>query len=88
MTTEFDQLRDFLREMFQFEDHDLDFGIYRIIRLKRFFIETSIDGGGGNRLRTTVARELGSVRFDLEMIGGWMENVRQTAIQKTSVRNG
>lgn len=44
MTTEFDQLRTFLKERFQFEDHDLDFGIYRIIRLKRKFIQAFIDG--------------------------------------------
>ncbi len=52
MTTEFDQLRTFLKEMFQFEDHDLDFGIYRIIRLKRRFIETFIDGDGDHSLRS------------------------------------
>ncbi|WP_031388302.1 site-specific DNA-methyltransferase [Desulfonatronum thiodismutans] len=61
MTTEFDQLRGFLKEMFQFEDHDLDFGIYRIIRLKRRFIETFIDGDGENSLRTTVTRALSGV---------------------------
>ncbi|RQW89561.1 MAG: hypothetical protein EHM79_03185 [Geobacter sp.] len=41
---EFDLLRAFLKDMFQFEDHDLDFGIYRIIRLKRRFIQRFIDG--------------------------------------------
>ena len=58
----FEQLKNFLKEMFQFEDHDLDFGIYRIIRLKRKFIETFIDGDGDNGLRTTVTRALGSVQ--------------------------
>jgi adenine-specific DNA-methyltransferase len=62
MTTEFDQLCDFLKEMFQFEDHDLDFGIYRIIRLKRQFIENFIAGDGENSLRTTVTRALSSVQ--------------------------
>ncbi len=33
--TAFSQLQSFLKDMFQFDDHDLDFGIYRIIRLKR-----------------------------------------------------
>lgn len=61
MTTEFDQLRAFLKEMFQFEDHDLDFGIYRIIRLKRRFIEAFIDWDGGNSLRATVTRALSGV---------------------------
>lgn len=48
MTTEFDQLCDFLKEMFQFEDHDLDFGIYRIIRLKREWVDPRM-----KRLRQT-----------------------------------
>ncbi|PNU19096.1 hypothetical protein C2E25_14265 [Geothermobacter hydrogeniphilus] len=58
----FDQLRDFLKGMFQFEDHDLDFGIYRIIRLKRKFIESFIDGEGEESLRATVMWALGSVQ--------------------------
>ena len=62
MTTEFDQLRAFLKEMFQFEDHDLDFGIYRIIRLKRRFIEKFIDGDGDNSLRATVTQALCGVQ--------------------------
>lgn len=59
---EFDQLRTFLKEMFQFEDHDLDFGIYRIIRLRRQFIQNFIDGDGENSLRSTVARALSGVQ--------------------------
>ncbi len=58
MRTEFDQLREFLKEMFQFEDHDLDFGIYRIIRLKRRFIEGFIDGEGEGSLRAVVTKAL------------------------------
>lgn len=65
MTTsnqEFEQLRTFLKEMFQFEDHDLDFGIYRIIRLKRQFIQNFIDGDGENSLRSSVNRALRGVQ--------------------------
>jgi len=50
----FDKLRDFLKVMFQFGDNDLDFGIYRITRLKRQFIEAFIDGEGDHSLRSTV----------------------------------
>lgn len=35
MATAFDQLKGLLREMFQFDEHDLDFGIYKVLRLKR-----------------------------------------------------
>lgn len=59
---EFDLLRAFLTDMFQFEDHDLDFGIYRIIRLKRRFIQSFIDGDSDSSLRTTVTRALSGVR--------------------------
>lgn len=39
-----DQLKLFLKEMFQFNANDLDFGIYRIYNLKRKEIENFIDG--------------------------------------------
>lgn len=39
-----DQLKFFLKEMFQFNANDLDFGIYRIYNLKRKEIEFFIDG--------------------------------------------
>lgn len=39
-----DQLKFFLKEMFQFNANDLDFGIYRIYNLKRKEIENFIDG--------------------------------------------
>ena len=39
-----DQLKFFLKEMFQFNANDLDFGIYRIYNLKRKEIENLIDG--------------------------------------------
>lgn len=61
-TKEFEQLQVFLKDMFQFEDHDLDFGIYRIIRLKRQFIQSFIDGDGENSLRVTVTRALSGVQ--------------------------
>jgi adenine-specific DNA-methyltransferase len=39
-----DQLKFFLKEMFQFNANDLDFGIYKIYNLKRKEIENFIDG--------------------------------------------
>jgi len=39
-----DQLKFFLKEMFQFNANDLDFGIYRIYNLKRKEIENFIEG--------------------------------------------
>lgn len=47
MTTEFDQLRAFLKEMFQFEDHDLDFGIYRNCLRRQ---GDKMEGGGAGLL--------------------------------------
>ncbi|MEQ6886480.1 site-specific DNA-methyltransferase [Salicola sp. Rm-C-2C1-2] len=60
--TEFNQLRAFLKDLFQFEDHELDFGIYRITRLKRQFIQNFIDGEDEHSLRATVERALSGVQ--------------------------
>ncbi len=38
------KLKFFLKEMFQFNANDLDFGIYRIYNLKRKEIKSFIDG--------------------------------------------
>ncbi|MFP4398282.1 MAG: hypothetical protein ACLFPY_09385, partial [Desulfonatronovibrio sp.] len=75
MTTQtpFTQLQAFLKEIFQFDDHDLDFGIYRIIRLKRSFIESFIDGHGQDSLRAVVQESLSQVRHDAgETARNWL----------------
>jgi len=41
--TQYDKLKDILREMFQMDQADLDFGIYRIMNAKRSEIETFLD---------------------------------------------
>ncbi|WP_367155467.1 site-specific DNA-methyltransferase [Methylomonas sp. HYX-M1] len=58
----FTQLQAFLKDMFQFGEHDLDFGLYRIIRLKRQFIENFIAGDGRDSLRAVVTNALSSVQ--------------------------
>jgi len=45
----FDELRSHLREMFQFDDTELDFGIYKVLKLKRQEIEHFIFGDEGER---------------------------------------
>jgi adenine-specific DNA-methyltransferase len=57
--TEFQQLQAYLREMFQFDENDLDFGIYKVLRLKRREIERFIEGAGEHDLRRSVERALG-----------------------------
>ena len=44
MSKSIDNLKYFLKEMFQFNENDLDFGIYKIYNLKRSHIESFIDG--------------------------------------------
>jgi adenine-specific DNA-methyltransferase len=58
----FNQLCKFLKDMFQFEEHDLDFGIYRITRLKRQYIQAFIDGDADDSLRSTVSHALGNLQ--------------------------
>lgn len=48
----------FLREMFQFDDNELDFGLFKVLRLKRTFIEQFISGEGEQDLKRMVQREL------------------------------
>lgn len=72
-TQAFDQLRHFLKDMFQFEAHDLDFGIYRITRLKQRFIQAFIDGEADDSLRATVSRALESVHnSQSEVARNWL----------------
>jgi len=42
-TRQYDKFKDILREMFQMDQADLDFGIYRIMNAKRDEIEKFLD---------------------------------------------
>ena len=44
MLNQYEKLKDILREMFQMDQADLDFGIYRIMNAKRDEIEKFLDG--------------------------------------------
>lgn len=71
----FSELKMFLKEMFQFNENDLDFGIFKVIRLKRQFIEKFIDGDGPDDLRAVVTNELSGLQnADLESARSWLSN--------------
>ena len=55
MPTKFDRLQTLLAELFQLDQADLDFGIYRIMNQKRTVIDQFIE----KDLLDAVARELG-----------------------------
>ncbi|HMQ70345.1 MAG TPA: site-specific DNA-methyltransferase [Ignavibacteria bacterium] len=57
-----EQLKYFLKEMFQFNANDLDFGIYRIYNLKRKEIENFIDGSDENCLEPMINKTLDEVK--------------------------
>lgn len=57
-------LKYFLKEMFQFNENDLDFGIYKIYNLKRKHIEGFIDGDGDNDLTPTIEKILREVNLE------------------------
>lgn len=61
MSTSITKLRYFLKEMFQFNENDLDFGIYKIYNLKRKQIEAFIDGDKETDLIPTIESILGEV---------------------------
>lgn len=60
--TPFSQFQTFLREMFQFDHNELDFGLFKVLRLKRTYIEQFISGDGDQDLRRIVSRELQAIR--------------------------
>ena len=69
--TSIDQLKYFLKEMFQFNSNDLDFGIYRIYNLKRKEIENFIDGRDNNCLEPIILKTLElvvNIEKDVEMV--------------------
>lgn len=68
--TSIDQLKYFLKEMFQFNSNDLDFGIYRIYNLKRKEIENFIDGKDNNCLEPIILKTLelvANIEKDVEL---------------------
>lgn len=58
----FSQFQAFLREMFQFDHNEPDFGLFKVLRLKRTYIEQFISGDGQQDLRRIVSRELQAIR--------------------------
>ena len=57
MQNSLEQLKNSLKEMFQFQNNDLNFGIYKIYKLKQKEIEKFID----DNLENTVKKELQNV---------------------------
>jgi adenine-specific DNA-methyltransferase len=64
MSKSIDNLKFFLKEMFQFNENDLDFGIYKIYNLKRKYIESFIDGDGEQDLIPTIEQILQEVNLE------------------------
>jgi adenine-specific DNA-methyltransferase len=64
------QLKDLLRELFQLNNPDLDFGIYRIFNLKakevEKFIENDIDSTIENVKNKIIDRQSGDIKAELE----------------------
>lgn len=71
----FAQFQNLLREMFQFDHNELDFGLFKVLRLKRTYIEQFISGDGAHDLKHIVAQELESIRgADTEDERQWLAN--------------
>jgi len=77
-----DQLKFFLKEMFQFNANDLDFGIYRIYNLKRKEIENFIDGKDEQCLEPIINKSLQLVsniekQIELTKLAAFLKNFNQ-----------
>ena len=71
----FCQFQNLLREMFQFDHNELDFGLFKVLRLKRTYIEQFISGDGVRDLQHIVACELQAIRgADTEDERQWLAN--------------
>lgn len=66
MSKSIDNLKYFLKEMFQFNENDLDFGIYKIYNLKRKHIESFIEGDGENDLAPTIEQIMKDVSLQTQ----------------------
>ncbi|MCX7943329.1 MAG: hypothetical protein N2746_02315 [Deltaproteobacteria bacterium] len=73
-----EKFKGLLKEIFQFETSDLDFGIYRIINYKRGQIEKFINSELANKVNTTFAKHKDE---RLENINQRFEEVREKVIQ-------
>lgn len=60
MSTQYTKLREILREMFQMDQADLDFGIYRIMNAKREEIEKFIDDDLLPQIKTEITKYRGA----------------------------
>jgi adenine-specific DNA-methyltransferase len=69
-----DHLKFFLKEMFQFNANDLDFGIYKIYNLKRKDIENFIDGNDEQCLEPIINKTL-------ELVNNIEKQVEQTRLK-------
>lgn len=85
-------LKYFLKEMFQFNENDLDFGIYKIYNLKRKHIEGFIDGNGDNDLTPTIEKILKEVNLENQKtdsieLYNFLKNLNQENLLKEPEQN-
>ncbi len=87
-----EQLKYFLKEMFQFNANDLDFGIYKIYNLKRKEIEGFIDGASDNCLEPTINRTLQDIsnlekQVELTALTSYLKNFNQEKLVEDVNKN-
>jgi adenine-specific DNA-methyltransferase len=87
-----DLLKYFLKEMFQFNANDLDFGIYRIYNLKRKEIENFIDGNDEQCLEPIINKTLELVsniekQVELTSLTAYLKKFNQESLVNDPVGN-
>ncbi len=85
-------LKYFLKEMFQFNENDLDFGIYKIYNLKRKNIEGFIEGDGENDLTPTIEKILEKVilenqKTDAIELYNFFKNINKESLLEEPEKN-
>jgi len=85
-------LKYFIKEMFQFNENDLDFGIYKIYNLKRKRIEGFIDGDGENDLTPTIEKILKEVNLENQKtdsieLSNFLKSINKDSLLKEPEKN-
>lgn len=87
-----EMLKKFLKEMFQFNANDLDFGIYRIYNLKRKEIENFIDGKDEQCLEPIINKTLELVsniekQVELTSLTAYLKKLNQESLVNEPAAN-
>ena len=89
MSRRYDEFRNILRELFQLDQADPDFGIYRIMAVKRVEIERFLDQDLLPQVRKALEKYQPAAKADLEQsLVTMVANLRSAGVDPEDVAQG